>query len=106
MINNTKKKTKEEKEEKTEVLQRLAQASVEGLAIQVAINTVMPSAGIALGSLKSAKNIKKAGQVMGKGAAKEGVKMLDDEGREKQTAADDLSEDIALEMLTRVGGRG
>ena len=100
-----KKRTKKT-EQKSDILQRLAQASVEGLAIQVAVNTVMPGAGIALEGLKSAKNIKKAGKVMGKSAAKEGVKMLDDEGRENQTPAEDLSEDIALEMLTRVGGRG
>ena len=79
---------------------------MEGLAIQVAVNTVMPGTGIAMGGLKSAKNIKKVGKVMGKSAAKEGVKMLDDEEREKQTPAEDLSEDIALEMLTRIGGRG
>ena len=100
------KKRTTKNEQKLDLLQRLAQASVEGLAIQVAVNAVMPGAGIALEGMKSAKNIKKAGQVMGKSAAKEGVKILDDEGREKQTAAEDLSEDIALEMLTRVGGRG
>ena len=109
-MSNTKKKKHKIKpvksEAKSDVLQRLAQASVEGLAIQVAVNTVMPGAGLALEGLKSVKNIKKAGQVMGKSAAKEGVKMLDDEGRENQTPAEDLSEDIALEMLTRVGGRG
>lgn len=101
-----KKEIKEQSEPKSSILQRLAQASMQDLIIQSAVNTVMPGAGIALGSLKSAKNIKKVGKMMGKSAAKEGVKMLDDEGREKQTAADDLSEDIALEMLTRVGGRG
>ena len=106
MADKKKNKVKEKKEQKSDVLQRLAQASVEGLAIQVAVNTVMPGAGIAMSGLKSAKNIKRVGKVMGKSAAKEGVKMLDDEEREKQTPAEDLSEDIALEMLTRVGGRG
>ena len=104
-MTNIKRQKSEKKESKSTVLQRLAQASMQDLAIQMSINTVMPGAGIALKGLKSAKNIKKAGQVMGKSVAKEGVKMLDDEGREKQTAAEDLSEDIALEMLTRVGGR-
>ena len=95
----------EENSPKTEILQRLAQASVEGLAIQVAVNSVLPGAGIAFGGLKNIKNMKKVGEVMGKGAAKEGVKMLDEDGRKKQTAAEDLSEDVALEMLTRVGGQ-
>ena len=95
---------KKKNPQKSTVLQRLAQASVEELATQGAFNAVMPGAGIALKSLKSAKNIKEAGKVMGKGAAKEGVQMLDDKEPEK-SPVEDLSKNIALEMLARARGR-
>ena len=65
MADKKKNKVKEKKEQKSDVLQRLAQASVEGLAIQVAVNTVMPGAGIAMSGLKSAKNIKRVGKKYG-----------------------------------------
>lgn len=94
----------QEAETKSDVLQRLAQASVEGLAIEVAMNTIVPGSGVAVHGLNQGKNIKKAVKIMGKSAGKEGVKMLDDEKNENP--AEELSEDIALEMLTRVGGRG
>ena len=99
-----KKKIKTKKEERTEVLQRLAQAAVEGLAMEVAMNVVMPGSGLALNSLKYAKNAKKAAKVMGKGAAKEGVQMLDKEDRNK-TPAENLAEDVGLEFLSRAGSR-
>ena len=109
-MTNTKKKTENKKNEQNKnkeesVLQRLAQASIEGLAIQAAVNTIMPGAGLALKSLKSAKTLKKAGKIMGKSAGKEGVKMLDDEERGKQTTPEELSGDVALAALDRIGGR-
>ena len=97
-------KKADEKNSKSDVLQRLAQASVEGLAMEVAINTIMPGAGVALHGLKYSKGLKKAGKAMGKGAGKEGVKMLDDE--EEKDPGTELSEDLGLELLTRAGGRG
>ena len=72
--------------------------------MEVAINTVMPGAGVALHGLKYSKGLKKASKAMGKGAGKEGVKMLDDE--EEKDPGTELSEDMTLELLTRVGGRG
>lgn len=98
------KKKQEKAETKSDVLQRLAQASVEGLVIEVAMNTIVPGSGLAVHGLSQGKNIKKAAKIMGKSAGKEGVKILD--GEENENPAEDLSEDIALEMLTRVGGRG
>ncbi len=96
--------TKQKEAPKSEILQRLAQASIEGLAIEVAMNAIIPGGGIALQGLNQGKNLKKAAKVMGKSAGKEGIKMLDEE--ENENPAEELSEDIALEMLTRVGGRG
>ncbi len=105
-MNKTKKQEEnvsQKDESKSEILQRLAQASVEGLAIEVAMNAIIPGGGVALQGLNQGKNIKKAAKVMGKSAGKEGIKMLDEE--ENESPVEELSEDIALEMLTRVGGR-
>ena len=44
-----KKKIKKKEEPKSTILQRLAQASMQDLIIQSAVNTVVPGAGIALG---------------------------------------------------------
>ena len=101
----TKATKKETPKKESDMLQRLAQASVEGLVMEVAMNTLMPGTGIALKGLKQAKNMKKAAQVMGKSAAKEGVQMLDESEGEEQSPVENLSEDVALEFLTRVGGR-
>ena len=106
MTDNTKQKKEETKEQRTEILQRLAQASVEGLVLEVAMNAVMPGSGIALNNLKQAKNMKKVAKVMGKSAAKEGVQMLDEEKEQEQSPTEDLTEDIALEFLSRSIGRG
>ena len=93
-------------QQKSSVIARLAKASVEGLAIEVGVNVVMPGAGIAFKGIKNAKNIKKAGKVMGKSAAKEGGNILDGEDENNPNSARDLSEDVTMEVLTHVGGRG
>ena len=105
-MNKTKKQEEnvsQKDESKSEILQRLAQASVEGLAIEVAMSAIIPGGGVALQGLNQGKNIQKAAKVMAKSAGKEGIKMLDEE--ENESPVEELSEDIALEMLTRVGGR-
>ena len=58
------KKKQEKAETKSDVLQRLAQASVEGLAIEVAMNTIIPGSGLAVHGLNQGKNIKKAAKIM------------------------------------------
>ena len=92
------------KNNETDILQRLAQASVEGLVVKVAINSIIPGAGIAVGGLNQAKNIKRAAKVIGKETAVKGVQLLDDEQKEK-TPLEDLGEDASLEILSRIGGR-
>ena len=96
------------KENKPEpsVLARLLKASIEGLAIEVAMNTVIPGSGIALKGMKNAKNIKKAGKAMGKSAAKEGGDILDGEDENNSNSAGGVSEEAAMEILTHLGGRG
>ena len=79
------------------------QGSIEGLAVEVAMNAVIPGSGLPVQGLKHGKNLKKVAKVAGKGAAKEGVKMLDEE--ENENPAEELSEDIALEVLSRTRTR-
>ena len=95
--------TKTDKQ-KSDVIQKLTQASVEGLAVEVAMNALMPGSGVATKVLQGTKGIKKAAKIVGKQTAKEGVKMLDE--NKEEDPLEELSQDVTLEFFNRVGGRG
>lgn len=99
------KQPQQEKQNKSEVLQRLAQGAIEGLIVEVAMNTLIPGSGIALNGLRQGKNLKKVAKAMGKSATKEGVQMLDD-SEENPDKPEELAGDIALEFITRTAGCG
>ena len=84
--------------------ERLAQGAIEGIAVEVISNAVLPGAGIAANAIRSTKGLKKAAKVAGKGAAKEGIKALDDEN-DTQSKAEELGGDLAIELLSRTGER-
>ena len=94
------------KKDKQDVLQRLAQASVEGLAISVAVNALLPGGGAVINTFSQTQNVKRAVRVMGKSAAEEGIKMLDEEPTEEETPLENLSGQVALEVLDHMNGRG
>ena len=105
-MNNTKRKVQKKDETKSDVLQRLAQASVEGLIVNMALNALLPGAGTALGSVNQTQSLKKMGKVMGKSAAQEGIQMLDEEEPEETNSTGNLQEKMGLEVLDRMRGRG
>ena len=98
-------KKEQKKENKpSELKERLTQGMIESLVVGGLVNAVVPGAGIALNSLNKVSTMKKAAKVMGKGAAKEGVEMLDGEDPERNPA-EELSEDVALEVLSHISGQ-
>ena len=99
---------KEHKKENTssELKERLTRGVIESLAVDALVNAVVPGAGIALNSLNKVSTMKRTAKVMGKGAAKEGIEMLDEgDKNQEENPAQNLTEDIALEVLTRIGGQ-
>ena len=101
-----KKDSKEKKKNKdSELTDTLFHGMMEGFVVDMVMNAAVPVPGLAATALNKAKNIKRTAKVMSKGAAKEGIEMLDGE-KAKGDPAEELSEDIALEVLSRVGGRG
>jgi len=90
--------------QKSDLQERLVQGAIEGIATEMVLNTVLPGAGIATNTLRTAKGLKKVAKVAGKGAAKEGVKILDGED-EAQNTVEELGGDLAIELITRTRGR-
>ncbi|MGN0919552.1 MAG: hypothetical protein ACI4OR_02180 [Alphaproteobacteria bacterium] len=90
--------------QKSGLKERLAQAAIEGIAMEVAINTLLPGSGLALSNIRSAKGFKKVAEVAGKSAAKEGIKSLDDENG-TQDKTEELAGDLTIELLSRSRGR-
>ena len=86
-----------EEKNKSELTQRLAQASVEGLVVEVIANTVAPGTGTAITALKGVSVLKKAAKIVGKNSAKEALKN-DDDDRNKM---EELGGDLAIRLLER-----
>ena len=85
--------------------ERLIHGAVEGIATEIAINAILPGAGLAANTLRGVKGLKKVAKVAGKGAIKESIKALDDEN-DTQDKVEELSGDFAIELLSRTAGRG
>lgn len=101
----TKEKKKIEKNKNSELTDTLVRGMVEGVAVDMLMNAVIPGAGLAVSGLNKAKNMKKAAKVMGKGAVKKEIDVLDGDSQERNPA-EELSENFAIEVLSSVGGRG
>ncbi|MBO7483834.1 MAG: hypothetical protein J6T55_01765 [Alphaproteobacteria bacterium] len=86
-----------EEKNKAELPQRLAQASVEGLAIEVIANTIAPGTGTAITALKGVSGLKKAAKIIGKNSAKEALEDDDDD----KNKIEELSGDLAIRLLDR-----
>ena len=90
--------------QKSDLKERLVQGAIEGIGTEIVLNAIVPGAGLATNTLRTAKGLKKAAKVAGKGAAKEGLKVLDGED-EAQNQIEELGSDLAIELLTRTRGR-
>ena len=107
MKTEEKKKTEETKKGKnkdSELTDTLVRGMVEGVGESMLANAFIPGAGLAVSSLNQANGMKKVAKSMGTGVVKKEIDKLDGDPQERNPA-EELSSDIAMEVLGRIGGQ-
>lgn len=92
---------KKSKRKKADLRERFTKASLEGIAVELLLDAVVPGAGLTTNVLSTAKGLKKVAKVAGKGATKEGAKTVLDDEENNTNELEEIGEDLALKVFSQ-----